>query len=109
MTLGDWMEKSVPYIAQMVTVDEEASQIYADYLNYYVTKKMFGEVKTNFENRLIAKAKPIREAEELRLAEEEAREAEIEREKFEKEQRRLKARYGKKASRNDPKRLKTRS
>ena len=87
------------YVSQMD--DEEAAELYSDYQKYYLSGEMLDDVKSNFENRLIAKAKPMREAEELCLAEEEAREAEeearrraIEHEEFEKEQRRLNARYG---------------
>jgi hypothetical protein len=76
--------------------DKEALEIYEDYETYYVTGLMSEDIKTNFENRLIAKAKAMREAEELRLAQEEAEERAREREQLERERKRMIARYGSK-------------
>ena len=80
------------YISRMD--DNEAKYLYRDYEKYYLDEKMFDDVKTNFENRIIEKARPIREAEELRLAEEEAKQEAIEEEKWEEEQNLLTKRYG---------------
>ncbi|MFZ1106780.1 MAG: hypothetical protein WAN43_00345 [Rhodomicrobium sp.] len=74
--------------------DKEALELCNDYENYYVAELMSEDIKINFEDRLIAKAKAMREAEELRLANEEAEREAREREQLEREQKRLITRYG---------------
>lgn len=74
--------------------DEEALDLCNDYRNYYETGRLCDNLKRNFENRIIAKAKPLIEAEELERQEQEAIQEALEQERYEKEQAMLAAKYG---------------
>ena len=74
--------------------DAEANDLCNDYKNYYITDHLYDNLKRNFEDRIIAKAKPLIEAEEFRRQEQEAIQEALEQEQYEKEQAMLAAKYG---------------
>ena len=74
--------------------DPEAIDLCNDYKNYYLPDRLYDDLKRNFENKILAKAKPLIEAEELKRQKQEAIQEALEQEQYEKVQAMLAAKYG---------------
>ncbi|MGO9174036.1 MAG: hypothetical protein ACLP7P_19020 [Rhodomicrobium sp.] len=82
------VENAYDYL--MNEADLESRDLCNDYKQYYSKNRLHGELECNFEEKIIAKAKPLIDAEELRRREQEA----IARQLFEKEEQMFAAKYG---------------